>query len=175
MVLRYILMPVALIAAAIFLMALHIIGTTIHHQLAWEPAVATIVASAPVQELRRNGSIKNDLDVTLRYQAAGSPREWSGRGTDVGIYTAKVGGTVKMYVDPADPTLLDTAAMKGWRGGVLVVLLSGGFTVLYTWFFWLRGRGGTPPSRSAPASAPPAPRPLPSRAPQQRRASFGNR
>jgi hypothetical protein len=45
-----------------------------------------------------------------------------------------------LYCDPADPSNLDTAAMKGWRGALLLLAATGGFTAFYIWFFWLRGQ-----------------------------------
>ncbi len=168
-------MPFALIAAALFAMALHIIGTTIHHRLAWEPTVATVISSEPVQVLRTNGTSTTDLQVAVAYDAGGSRHEWSGRGSDIGVYAASVGDSIQMLFDPADPSHLDTAAMKGWKGGLLVLAVTGGFVAFYVWFFWLRRRGGNPPSRGIVPPPAPARTAAPPRPSQSQRASFGNR
>ena len=166
-------MPFVLIAAALFVMALHIVGRTVHHRLAWEPTVVTVISSEPVQTLRANGTRKADLEVALVYEAGGTRREWSGHGTDIGVYTASAGETIRMVFDPADPSRLDTAAMKGWRGAVLLFATTGSFVAFYVWFFWLRQRGGRkPPSQD---TAPPTLNMPLRRGAELRRTTFGNR
>lgn len=76
-----------------------------------------------------------------------------------------------LYYDPADPSSLDTAAMKGWRGGLLLFAVTGGFTAFYVWFFWLRGRNAPPTS---PMMPPPV-RVGGAGQPQPQRDTFGRR
>jgi hypothetical protein len=59
--------------------------------------------------------------------------------------------------------------MKGWRGGLLLLGVTGGFFAFYVWFFWLRGRNAPPgsPIMSAATRA--------SGARQQQSGTFGRR
>ena len=170
---RFLLMPFVLIAVTLLAMALHIIGTSLHHQTAWQQTVATVTSVSPNSEKRESGITTDGIDVAVTYVANDAPMSWSGKGKIIGLYKAAVGDKVEFYYDPADPSKLDTPAMKGWRGGLLLVAVTGGFTIFYIWFFWLRGR--KPPSTSpmmpssvgvAGASAKP---------PQQQRGTFGRR
>ncbi|TIP03413.1 MAG: DUF3592 domain-containing protein [Mesorhizobium sp.] len=140
---RYLLMPFALIAAILFLMSLHIIGTTLHHQAAWQRTVATVTDVSPYSETRANGLTTDGINVVVSYVANDAPMTWSGKDKDIGLYKAARGDRIEFYYDPADPSSLDTAAMKGWRGGLLLLAVTGGFTLFYIWFFWLRGRHAT--------------------------------
>lgn len=143
---RYLLMPFALIAVILFLMASHIIATSLHHQAAWQRTVATVTDVSPYSEMQANGLKTDGIDVALAYVANDAPTTWSGKGKDVGLYTAAKGDRIEFYYDPADPSNLDTAAMKGWRGGLLLLAVTGGFVAFYVWFFWLRGRNAPPTS-----------------------------
>ena len=170
---RYLLMPLALIAAALFLMAVHIIGTSLHHQAAWQRTVATVTGVSPYSEMQANGLATQGINVAVAYVANDAPMSWSGKGKDIGLYTASAGDRIEFYYDPADPSKLDTAAMKGWSGGLLLLAVTGGFTAFYVWFFWLRRRNAPPaapvmPSavRVAGAGARPA---------EQQRGTFGRR
>lgn len=169
---RYLLMPFALISAILFLMALHIIGTALHHQSAWQRTVATVTDVSPYSEMQANGLKTDGINVALAYVANDAPMTWSGKGKDIGLYKAAEGDQMEFYYDPAGPANLDTAAMKGWRGGLLLFAVTGGFAAFYLWFFWLRGRNAPPalpiPSatRVSGASATPA---------EQQRATFGRR
>ena len=170
---RYLLMPFALIAVALFAMALHIAGTALHHQFAWHQTVATVTDVSPYSETQKNGLTTNGINVAVSYVANDAPMSWSGKGKDIGLYTASKGDAVELYYNPANPSTLDTAAMKGWRGGLLLLVATGGFTVFYIWFFWLRGRKVPPVSpmmssagRAAGAGAEP---------PRQQRGTFGRR
>ncbi|TPI17344.1 DUF3592 domain-containing protein [Mesorhizobium sp. B4-1-1] len=168
---RYLLMPFALISAILFLMALHIIGTALHRQSAWQRTVATVTDVSPYSETQANGLKTDGINVALAYVANDAPMTWSGK--DIGLYKAAKGDQMEFYYDPADPSNLDTAAMKGWRGGLLLLAVTGGFTAFYLWLFWLRGRN-TPPalpmipsaSRVSGASARPT---------ERQRATFGRR
>lgn len=167
---RYLLMPFALIAAVLFAMGAHIIGTSLHHQAAWQRTVATVTDVSPYSETRANGLTTDGINVAVSYVANDAPMTWSGKDKDIGLYKAAKGDRVEFYYDPADPSNLDTAAMKGWRGGLLLLAVSGGFTLFYVWFFWLRGRK-TPPMapstvRIVGAGAGPA---------DQQRSPFGRR
>ncbi|CDX46801.1 conserved hypothetical protein [Mesorhizobium plurifarium] len=137
---RYSLMPFALIAAILFLMGSHIIGTALHHQVAWQRTVATVADVSPYSEMQANGLKTDGIDVALAYVVNDVPMTWSGKGKDVGLYKAAKGDRMEFYYDPADPSKLDTAAMKGWRGGLLLIAVTGGFALFYVWFFWLRVR-----------------------------------
>ncbi|RWE97281.1 MAG: DUF3592 domain-containing protein [Mesorhizobium sp.] len=164
---RYLLMPFALIAAILFSMSLHIIGTTLHHQAAWQRTLATVTDVSAYSETRANGLTTDGINVAVSYVANDAPMTWSGKDKDIGLYKAAKGDRIELYYDPADPSSLDTAAMKGWRGGLLLLAVTGGFTI---WFFWLRGRK-TPPMapstvRVAGAGAGPA---------DQQRGTFGRR
>jgi len=87
----------------------------------------------------RVAAIRETIEETA-IPAGLAPMTWSGKGKDIGLYAASVGDKVEFYYDPADPSNLDTAAMKGWRGGLLLDAATGGFAAFYIWFFWLRGR-----------------------------------
>ncbi|WP_217578863.1 DUF3592 domain-containing protein [Mesorhizobium sp. GbtcB19] len=137
---RYLLMPFALIAVTLFAMASHIVVTTLHHQAAWQRTVATVTDVSPYSETRANGLVTDGINVAVSYIANETPMTWSGKDKDIGLYIAAKGDQVEFLYDPADPSNLDTAAMKGWRGGLLLLAVTGGFTVFYVWFFWLRGR-----------------------------------
>ncbi|PBB44585.1 hypothetical protein CK222_06265 [Mesorhizobium sp. WSM3866] len=137
---RFILMPFALIAAALFAMGLHITGTTLYHQAAWGQTVATVTDVSPFTEMHKNGLAIERINVALAYVVDDVPMTWSGKGNLVGLHEASIGDKVKFYYDPGDPATLDTAGMKGWRGILLILAGTGGFTVFYVWFFWLRGR-----------------------------------
>ncbi|ESW86658.1 hypothetical protein X769_30020 [Mesorhizobium sp. LSJC268A00] len=170
---RFLLMPFVLIAVTLFAMALHISGTALHHQFAWHQTVATVTDVSSYSEAQGNGLTAKGINVAVTYVANDAPMTWSGKGKDIGLYTASKGDAVKLYYNPANPSILDTAAMKGWRGGLLLLAATGGFTVFYVWFFWLRGRTAPPASpmmpsavRVAGASAKP---------PQQQRGTFGRR
>ena len=165
---RYLLMPLALIAAILFLMASHITATALHHQAAWQRTVATVTDVSPYSEMQANGLATEGINVAVTYVANDAPMTWSGKGKDIGLYKAAKGDRIEFYYDPADPSNLDTAAMKGWRGGLLLLAVTGGFTAFYIWFFWLRGRNAppmTPPTvRVAGAGAKPI---------RQQRGTFG--
>jgi len=168
---RFLLMPFVLIAVTLFAMALHIVGTTLHHQFAWHQTIATVTDASPYTETQKNGLTTKGINVAVTYVANDAPMSWSGKGKDIGLYTASKGDQVELYYDPANPSTVDTAAMKGWRGGLLLLAVTGGFTVFYVWLFWLRGRKAPPASatmssagRAAGASAKPS---------QQRRGTFG--
>jgi hypothetical protein len=165
---RYLLMPFPLIAVALFAMALHITGTALHHQFAWHQTVATVTDVSPYSETQKNGLTTKGINVAIAYVANDAPMSWSGKGKDIGLYTASKGDQVELYYDPADPSSLDTAAMKGWRGGLLLFAVTGGFTAFYVWFFWLRGRNAPPASRVRVAGA--NAKPL-----HQQRDTFGRR
>ena len=137
---RFILMPFALIAAVLFAMGLHITGTILYHRAAWHQTVATVTDVSPYTETHKNGFTTDGLNVAVTYVIDDAPMTWSGKGKDIGLYAASVGDKVEFYYDPADPSNLDTAAMKGWRGGLLLDAATGGFAAFYIWFFWLRGR-----------------------------------
>ncbi|RWL82599.1 MAG: DUF3592 domain-containing protein [Mesorhizobium sp.] len=124
-------------------MSLHIIGTTLHHQAAWQRTVATVTDVSPYSETRANGLTTDGINVVVSYVANDAPMTWSGKDKDIGLYKAARGDRIEFYYDPADPSSLDTAAMKGWRGGLLLLAVTGGFTLFYIWFFWLRGRHAT--------------------------------
>jgi len=149
---RYLLMPFALIAATLFLMASHIIGTTLHHQAAWQQTVATVTDVSPYNEMQANGLAIKGINVAVSYIANNLPMSWSGKGKDIGLYQASKGDQLAFYYDPADPSKLDTAAMKGWSGGLLLLAVTGGFTAFYIWFFWLRGRNAPPASPMTPSA-----------------------
>lgn len=148
---RYLLMPFALIAAILFLMASHIIGTVLHHQATWQRTLATVTDVSPYSEMQANGLKTDGIDVALAYVVNDVPMTWSGKGKDIGLYKADKGDRIEFYYDPSDPSNLDTVAMKGWHGGLLLLAVTGGFVAFYAWFFWLRGR-----------TAPPAPPMMPS-------------
>ena len=149
---RYLLMPVALIAAILFLMALHVTGTALHHRAAWQRTAATVTDVRPYSEMQANGLKTDGINVAVAYVANDAPMTWSGKGKDVGLYKAAKGDRIEFYYDPADPSSLDTAAMKGWRGGLLVLAVTGGFAAFYVWFFWLRGRNAPPASPMIPSA-----------------------
>lgn len=170
---RFLLMPFALIAVALFAMALHIIGTSLHHQAAWHQTVATVTDVNSYTETQENGLATQGINVAIAYVANDASMTWSGKGKTIGLYSAAKGDSVELYYDPADPSNLDTAAMKGWSGGLLLLAVTGGFTAFYIWFFWLRGRNASPPSpmmplpvRAAGANAKP---------PRQQGGTFGRR
>lgn len=170
---RYLLMPLALIAAILFVMASHIIATSLHHRAAWQRTVATVTDVSPYSEMQANGLATEGIDVAVTYVANDAPMTWSGKGKDIGLYKAAKGDQMEFYYDPADPSNLDTAAMKGWRGGLLLLAVTGGFTAFYVWFFWLRGRNAPPalPIMSAATRVSGAG----ARQPQQQRGTFGRR
>lgn len=170
---RYLLMPLALIAAILFLMASHITATSLHHQAAWQRTVATVTDVSPYSEMQANGLATEGINVVVTYVANDAPMTWSGKGKDIGLYKAAKGDQVEFYYDPADPSSLDTAAMKGWRGGLLLLAVTGGFTLFYVWFFWLRRRN-TPPASPIMSAATRMPGAGASQ-PQQQRGTFGRR
>jgi hypothetical protein len=143
---RFLLIPFVLIAVVLLAMALHVIGTSLHHQAAWNQTVATVISVSPYSEKQESGLTTDGIDVAVTYVANDAPMSWSGKGKIIGLYKASVGDKVEMYYNPADPSKLDTAAMKGWRGGLLLLAATGGFIVFYVWFFWLRGRKSPPTS-----------------------------
>ena len=149
---RFLLMPIALIAAALFAMGLHIIGTSLHHQAAWHQTIATVTDVDPYTEMGENGLATQGINVVVTYVANDAPMTWSGKGKDIGLYKAAKGDRIEFYYDPADPSKLDTAAMKGWRGGLLILAVTGGFVAFYVWFFWLRGRNAPPASPMIPSA-----------------------
>ncbi|WP_196815103.1 DUF3592 domain-containing protein [Mesorhizobium sp. L103C119B0] len=126
---RFLLMPFVLIAVTLFAMALHISGTALHHQFAWHQTVATVTDVSSYSEAQGNGLTAKGINVAVTYVANDAPMTWSGKGKDIGLYTASKGDAVKLYYNPANPSILDTAAMKGWRGGLLLLAATGGFTV----------------------------------------------
>ena len=136
---RFILMPFALITAALFAMGLHIVGTGLYHQAAWHQTVATVTDVDPYTETRKNGLTIDGINVAVSYVVDDAPMTWSGKGKIIGLYAASIGDKVELYYDPADPSNLDTAAMKGWLVALLIIVGTGGFTAFYVWFFWLRG------------------------------------
>ncbi|MFK0691835.1 DUF3592 domain-containing protein [Mesorhizobium sp. IMUNJ 23033] len=138
--LRFLLMPFALIAVVLFAMGLHITGTTLYHKAAWYQTVATVTDVDPYTETKKNGLTIDGINVAVAYVVDDAPMTWSGKGKVIGLYQAAIGDKVEMYYDPADPSNLDTAAMKGWRGGLLLDAATGGFSAFYVWFFWLRRR-----------------------------------
>jgi hypothetical protein len=168
---RYLLMPLALIAALLFLMALHIIGTALHHRAAWQRTVATATDVSPYSEMQANGLKTDGINVVLAYVVNDAPMTWSGKGKDVGLYKAAKGDRIEFYYDPADPSNLDTAAMKGWSGGLLLLAVTGGFTAFYVWFFWLRGRNA-PPAMMPPTARVPG---AGARQSQRQGGTFGRR
>jgi len=149
---RYLLMPFALIAAMLFAMASHIIGTSLHHRAAWHQTTVTVTDVASYSEMQANGLSTDGINVAVSYIANDLPMNWSGKGKDIGLYEASKGDQLAFYYDPADPSKLDTAAMKGWSGGLLLLAVTGGFTVFYIWFFWLRGRNAPPTSPIVPSA-----------------------
>ncbi|MER8883845.1 DUF3592 domain-containing protein [Mesorhizobium sp. M0074] len=165
---RFLLMPFALIAVALFAMGLHVIGTTLHHKAAWHQTVATVTDVDPYTETQENGLTTDGIDVAVTYVVNDAPMTWSGKGKIIGLYSASMGDKVELYYDPADPSNLDTAAMKGWRGGLLLLVVTGGFIAFYVWFFWLRGRNPPSPMTPSPVRAAGA-----SAKPQRQRATFG--
>ncbi|MBM2715648.1 DUF3592 domain-containing protein [Mesorhizobium caraganae] len=165
---RYLLMPFVLIAVTLFAMGLHIVGTSLHHQFAWHQTVATVMDVSPYTETHKNGLATKGINVAIAYVANDAPMIWSGKGKLIGLYTASKGDRVELYYDPADPSSLDTAAMKGWGGGLLLFAVTGGFTAFYVWFFWLRGRNAPPPMSSAGRVASAG-------QPQPQRGTFGRR
>ena len=170
---RFLLMPFVLIAVVLLAMALHVIGTSLHHQAAWHQTVATVISVSPYSETQENGLTTDGIDVAVSYVANDAPMSWSGKGKIIGLYKAAVGDKVELYYDPADPSNLDTAAMKGWRGGLLLVAVTGGFIVFYVWFFWLRGR--KPPTMSSMTPSSVGVAGARAKPPQPPRATFGRR
>ncbi|MFD1986606.1 DUF3592 domain-containing protein [Mesorhizobium newzealandense] len=136
---RFILMPFALIAVVLFAMGLHITGTTLYHKAAWYQTVATVTDVDPYTETKKNGLTIDGINVAVTYVVDDAPMTWSGKGKIIGLYAASIGDKVELYYDPADPSNLDTAAMKGWLVALLIIVGTGGFTAFYVWFFWLRG------------------------------------
>lgn len=137
---RFLLMPFALIAVVLFAMGLHIIGTSLYHQVVWYQTVATVTDVNPYTEMQKNGLTKDGINVAVTYMANNAPMTWSGKEKVIGLYGVSMGDKVELYYDPADPSNLDTAAAKGWRGALLLLAATGGFTAFYVWFFWLRRR-----------------------------------
>jgi hypothetical protein len=135
---RFLLMPFVLIAVVLLAMALHIVGTALYHQAAWNRTVATVTDVSSYTEMHKNGLATDGINVALTYTIDDTPMTWSGKGKVVGLYKALIGDEVEFYYDPGDPSNLDTAGMKGWRGMLLLLAGTGGFTVFYVWFFWLR-------------------------------------
>ena len=170
---RFLLMPFVLIAAALFAMGLHIIGTSLHHRTAWHQTVATVTDVKPYTEMQKNGLTTEGIDVAITYVANNAPMSWSGKGKVIGLYKASIGDKVEFYYDPADPSNLDTAAMKGWRGGLLLLGATGGFIAFYVWFFWLRAR--KPPSTSPMTPSAVRVGGASAKSPQQQRITFGRR
>lgn len=170
---RFLLMPFVLIAVTLLAMALHIIGTSLHHQAAWHQTVATVTSVSPYSEKQESGLATDGINVTVTYVANDAPMRWSGKGKIIGLYRAAVGDEVELYYNPADPSGLDTAAMKGWRGGLMLVAVTGGFIIFYVWFFWLRGR--KPPSVSSITPSSVGAAGASAKPPQEPRATFGRR
>lgn len=133
-------------------MAAHIIATSLHHQASWHRTVVTVTDVSPYREMQANGLTTDGINIAVAYVANDAPMTWSGKGKDIGLYKASKGDEMEFYYDPADPSSLDTAAMKGWRGGLLLLTLTGGFAAFYTWFFWLRGRNAPPTSPMMPSA-----------------------
>ncbi|QKD14702.1 DUF3592 domain-containing protein [Mesorhizobium sp. NZP2077] len=169
----FLLMPFVLLAVVLLAMALHVIGTSLHHQAAWHQTVATVTSVSPYSEKQENGLTTDGIDVAVTYVANDATMSWSGKGKIIGLYKASVGHKVEMYYNPADPSKLDTAAMKGWRGGLLLLAVTGGFIAFYIWFFWLCRRNAPPTLPMTPSSvglASPSAKPS-----QPPRATFGRR
>ncbi|TGQ50521.1 hypothetical protein EN855_036300, partial [Mesorhizobium sp. M1C.F.Ca.ET.212.01.1.1] len=80
---RYLLMPFALIAAALFAMGAHIIGTSLHHQAAWQRTVATVTDVSPYSETRANGLTTDGINVAVSYVANDAPMTWSGKDKEI--------------------------------------------------------------------------------------------
>lgn len=167
--LKFLLLPLALIAAIPGLMILHIAGSTIHHRLAWNETLATVthtevlcsltyqphdavlrqiarigpcesIQTAPLPEGGSTPRVFDDLYGRLVYSAAGAEHSFDGKLSDAGVYVAEAGGTVSLLYDPANPKRLASGAMKGWVGGLIIMLCSFSFLTFYIWFFWLRRR-----------------------------------
>jgi len=136
-------------ASIMFAMATHVITTTLYHRAAWRQTEATVVKAEPAMLDRGKGRVTAELDLAVRYRIDGTARTWTGLGKDIGVYKASPGDVVALYYDPADPGALDAAEMKGWRGGLLVLGISGGFVAFYLWFFWFRKRPPTRPTFTA--------------------------
>lgn len=137
---RFLLMPFALIAAVLFIMGLHIFGTGFYHQAFWIQTVATVTEVVPYTEVHKKGFTTDGINVAVAYLVGDTPMTWSGKGKIIGLYSVNPGDKVELYYDPADPSNLDTAAMKGWRGGLLLLASTAGFVAFYVWLFWLRAR-----------------------------------
>ena len=167
--LKFLLLPLALVAAGLAVMVLHIGGSTFHHRLNWNETLATVTRAevlcaltyqphdavlrqtariGPCEGIEKtplpNGGSKprvfDGLYGRLVYSAAGVEHSFEGKLSDAGVYFAEAGVTVPLLYDPADPKSLASGAMKGWVGGLIIMLCSSGFLAFYTWFFWLRRR-----------------------------------
>jgi hypothetical protein len=146
---RLALIPFVLFALTLFAMGVHATVTTMYHRSAWPETVATILETQ--MATLPNG--KRELAVAVSYIVDGKASHWEGLGKDIGLYEGEPGDLVSLHYDPSDPTQLDTAMMKGWRGALLMLAITGGIVIAYLWFFWLRGgrRRGPP---DLPASLP---------------------
>lgn len=155
MVLRWALLPLVCFAAMCFVMASWVMVTTLHHRAAWLPTTATVTEAG----LRPTGLKYGkpfDFAVSVDYVVDGKPLTWTGFGKDIGLYKAVIGGSVALRYNPRDPSMLDTAQMKGWLGGLILLAATGTIVAFYLWFFWLRRPpGAAPPSRPAAASREP--------------------
>ena len=168
--LKFLLLPVvALVAAGLAAMVLQIVGSTIHHRLTWSETLATVthaevlcsltyqphdavlrqtarigpcesIRTTPLPEGGSKPRVFDGLYGRLVDSAAGAEHSFEGKLADAEVYAAEAGMTVPLLYDPANPKRLASGAMKGWVGGLIIMLCCSGFLAFYTWFFWLRRR-----------------------------------
>ncbi len=167
--LKFLLIPLVLIAAGLAAMSVQIAGSIFYHRLAWNATQATVtraeracaVTYQPADAMLRQTAeigpcdkvgkkplpaggnaprILADLYGRLVYSAAGSEYDFEGKLSDVGVYNITAGMTVPLLYDPSNPSQLASGEMQGWKGGLLILLSCLGFIAFYTWFFWLRRR-----------------------------------
>jgi hypothetical protein len=185
--LKFILLPFVFIIGCVGTASIFVMGSGIQHQLNWAPTNVTVLRTEslckltyqPADRLLREtaamepcerigeaalpvGASKPRIFMeergALAYEIDGTQHYWEGKLSDAGAYNVKTGDLLTLLYDPREPTRLDAADMKGWRGGLLLASVSITIVSLYTWFFWFRG---DPPPPKSPRLSPQQRKPLP--------------
>jgi hypothetical protein len=177
--LKFVLLPFVFIIGCIGTASIFVMGSGIQHQLNWKPTDVTVLRTEslckltyqPADRLLRETAAIRSCDQignaalpsgaskprvfredrgALAYEVDGAQHYWDGRLSDAGVYSVKAGDVLTLLYDPEQPQSLDSAEMKGWRGGLLLASACLLIVWLYTWYFWFRDEPAPPRSRRLP-------------------------